>query len=369
MMKLPAVNSSLNFLTACLLSVSGIAVVLLFFSRGTSDMDVYWLKWLELARSLGPVDAYAAADSDYPPLTMAILWLGERILSSVTTDAIIQIKLLLLFALAAGTGLYWYLSRHALLTAVFLASQVIGAIGLAYLDIFAGLWILAAALLLMRGHSEGFVILFACAMLTKWQPLIMAPVVALYLLRVKNIRQITPLLIWLTVFLGVVYLFDTEQVLAAWLKLQQAINGSNFNACALGLQGMLDSLAKICAMFSTILLNDEIQIQNFYQTVDNFTLINTGILSSARLWISNIFFTSFFICTLWGFIRGDRKIDDLLRCSVQVYVIYFIFRHGVHENHLYLPALLALILAARQRAYLRDAVILNLLHYLNIIYL
>ncbi len=66
--------------------------------------------------------------------------------------------------------------------------------------------------------------------------------------------------------------------------------------------------------------------------------------------------------------RSKRQVNDLLRCSVQMYVVYFLFRHGVHENHLYIPALLALVLAARQHAYLRDAVMLNLLHNFNIIY-
>lgn len=331
-------------------------------------MDFYWLKWLELGRALGPVYAYAADHSDYPPLTMALLWSGGALFSGIATEPFIQIKLTLILTLATSTAMYFWFSRNALLTAIFLTVHVIGVIGLAYLDIFAGLWILAAFLLLVRGSPEGFVVLFACAMLTKWQPLIMAPVVALYLLQQKDARNIGSLFFWPLIFLAIASVFDVHLVLQAWLKLQRAISGSFFNAYALGMQGLLDAAIRPIAVIGAIQQQDATLSLQRYEAIDALTRIGTSVWSSARFWIFQALFGFFYLYTLWRFVKSNRQINDLLRSAVQVYIIYFVFRHGVHENHLYMPALLALILAARQRAYLRDAVILNLLHNLNMVY-
>lgn len=361
-------NPSSHWLAATLLLVTGVLSVALFQTHGTPDMDFYWLRWLELVRTQQPVAAYIRAQSDYPPLTMAILWLGGTLFAGITTDPLIQIKLTLLLVLSISAVIYWRLSRNALLTAVFLAAHVIGTIGLAYLDIFAGLWMVAALLLLIRGIPEGFAVLFACALLTKWQPLIMAPVVALYLLSQRNFRNAAALLLLPATLLVIANWFDIHQVLQAWFKLQRAIDGSFFNAYAFGLQGLIDAAVRISALISALQQPSETLVLQHYQAIEVFTRIGTGPWSSVRFWISQCLFCVFVLFTLLGFMRSKRQVNDLLRCSVQMYVVYFLFRHGVHENHLYIPALLALVLAARQHAYLRDAVMLNLLHNFNIIY-
>lgn len=367
-------NPPSQWLTASLLLVTGLVSIVLFSTNGTPDMDFYWLRWLELGRTLQPVAAYATAQSDYPPLTMATLWLGGVLFAGITADPLIQIKLTLLLTLSISTAIYWRLSRNTLLTAFFLAAHVIGTIGLAYLDIFAGLWMVAAFLLLIRGIPEGFVVLFACALLTKWQPLVMMPVVVLYLLSQrdslsqKNPRNFVALLLLPAALLAIANWFDIHQVLQAWLKIQRANDGSFFNAYAFGLQGLVDAAVRISAMISALQQPSEALALQHLQAIEIVTRIGTGPWSSARFWISQCLFWFFVLCTLVGFVRSKREVNDLLRCSVQMYVVYFLFRHGVHENHLYIPGLLALVLAARQRAYLHDAVMLNLLHNLNMVY-
>ena len=359
---------SSHWLAASLLLITGFVVILLFSAHGTTDMDWHWLRWLELAHTLRPVDAYAAANSDYPPLTIAMLWLGGALFAGITADPVIQIKWTLLLILSISTFIYWRLSRSVLLTAVFLAAHVIGTIGLAYLDIFAGLWMVAAFLLLIRGVPEGFVVLLACALLTKWQPLIMMPVVVLYLLSQKNPRNFVALLLLPLALLVIANWFDLQQVLQAWLKLQRAIDGEAFNAYAFGLQGLVDAAVHISAIISSLQQPNDVLAEQRYQAIEAVIRIGTGTWSSARFWIFQGLFAFFYLYTLLGFARSKRQLNDLLRCSIQVYVVYFLFRHGVHENHLYMPALLALVLAARQQAYLRDAILLNLLHTINMFY-
>ena len=361
-------NPPSRWLAALLLLVTGFAAIVLFRAHGTPDMHFHWLRWLELGLTLQPVAAYATAQSDYPPLTMAMLWLGGTLFAGATADPVIQIKLTLLLTLSISAVIYWRLSRNLFLTAVFLATHMIGTIGLAYLDIFAGLWTVAALLLLIRGIPEGFAVLFACALLTKWQPLIMAPVVVLYLLSQRNLRNFAALLLMPAAFLAIANWFDIDQVLQAWLKLQRAIDGSFFNAYAFGLQGLIDAAVRIGAIISALQQPSEMLALQHFQAIEAFTRIGTGPWSSVRFWISQCLFYAFVLCTLLGFLRSKREINDLLRGSVQMYVVYFLFRHGVHENHLYIPAVLALVLAAKQRAYLHDAVILNLLHNLNMVY-
>ena len=309
-----------------LLALALSPVALLLRSPGAGDVGL-WLDWLAKARGLGVVRAYQQTAIDYPPGSQVLLWVtGE---SFPWLGQLDQLKVLLVAGLLASAlvlGL-WFASVNA--ATVMIASFTISAIGLGYLDILWAPALVLSLWALQRGRLGAFGALFAVACTIKWQPLVLAPVFLLYIVLTKDSaivataplrRLIRTLLPAALVGIVALLLFNPVTVLKslAGASMHGLMSGNALNLP--WLFGALDQ--DLGSAIAYVSIDD----------VPGWMPLACRVLALAS-----------YAVVLLAFWRGGRTFGRALVAGVLMSLAYFAFNIGVHENHLFLPCLLAVI--------------------------
>jgi hypothetical protein len=81
---------------------------------------------------------------------------------------------------------------------------------------------------------------------------------------------------------------------------------------------------------------------------------------------SRILFAIFYLLTLVIFFRRQKTFTNFLIFAITGYLAYFTFNIGVHENHLFLPAILSVMLLWEKREYLLPGVLIVLINNINL---
>src|SRR5206468_2264083 len=211
------------------------------------------------------------------------------------------------------------------------------------------------AFLLQRGNLNFGFVLFAVSCLTKWQPLIIAPFVCLYVLGNAKERaaagtsQLKPQILPFALAAGIVALplflvfgwkiFDSLHRALTW---HLFLSGNALNLSWLQTWALhLINPEKYGA-----LNNGEIEI---FLTDD-----------PAVVWPEKFLFYLSYLCIFICFLGQKKTFERLIVYSILGYLAYFIFNTGVHENHLFLVCCLAWILAFLQPLQLLRCINLNL---------
>jgi len=280
------------------MTVIGVIISWILFlnSAGTDDVNS-WLKWMNYSSKLGVVEAYRVLQTDYPPLSFAILSLGD-------------LKLVLgLFFI--GSMAIFYLWKKEFLTfyLMFILSMILG-----YLDMFYIPFLIGSLWCAEKKNVTLCMVLFTIACFIKWQPIIILPFLLVYLFEMdyKTILKIITPVVMISFFIINYFGYD-----AIKLAYDKASSHVYFSANALNLNWIL-----------TYLMNPiDGEVKWIY---------GTNIYS---VWLFRIFYGIVFIM----FIKSKKEFKDLLTYSMLGFLAYFIFNTGVHENHLLIPALLALL--------------------------
>lgn len=173
--------------TILLLLLGSLLCLAFFNSPGTGDVE-RWLLYMDLARQKGILAVYPIAvinpRTDYPPLSFLILGLFSRLADAFRMGDFVALKLslaLFILACASVTAVLRKGWQPALAVAMFV-TLVTDAILLSYTDVYYILFLLLAILCYERGLLSTGTALFAVACLIKWQPIILAPLVLLYVI-------------------------------------------------------------------------------------------------------------------------------------------------------------------------------------------
>jgi hypothetical protein len=324
------------------------AVALLFLNaKGTDDIKV-WSRWIQEMQARGIIGGYAsvAPDYPYPPLSFVILWIVANVAGKITAlgwlsiSEVTGIKLSLLLGLLLTTLVFYLITRNLLLTIAVQLALIPNSVDLAYLDIYFAPLLLGACWAAQRRRWPLFAVLFTLTCLVKWQPVILAPFFALYLLNIRHPREwrAIPWRVILTsvlvpaggVALAVLAVFGTA-VLAA---LQHAVSfpilsaqGLNFNWLLTGLLHVLDPAA-------------------YGPLVDGAIRPITLPPGSLVGLLAKLLFFALYGGLLLRFLVAPKTYSNLLRYALLGYLAYFLFNTGVHENHLFPAILLTALLAA-----------------------
>ncbi len=328
---------------ACLLVLGVLAGLVLLRSYGTSDMD-NWLLWQKRTLHDGLVRGYASQASDYPPLAFALLWLAGKVDRLVNIDHLLGIKasLFVFYLGAIATLLAWRRDLWLAVASIWLLLP--NGIGLAYTDVHFAPILLGALWAFSLGSNGIGLFLYTTACLIKWQPLIVAPFVLIYLFAKRPrlsdrrawARLLLPTLALLT-FVGVV--FGMESVRAFARAFGAVSHHPNLSGNALNLHWVITWLVAT------------VHPQTFGGLHDGMVWrIRSG--ADAAQWWLRVPFAVCYLATLLAFARRRLSFADFLRLSFVGYVVYFMLNTGVHENHLYVPALLALTLTGIDRRFL-----------------
>ena len=324
---------------ALLLLVSLIAVSFLY-SPGLEDVG-YWLYWVDEISRYGLIGGFAHTGGDYPhdypPLAFVILAAVARCADALGTNAFIVLKCSLLLFLLATAGCFYWFTRNLILTAALELTLVLSSVALGYLDIWFAPFLIAGLFCLQRGNLTLGVLLFTISSFIKWQPLVIAPFICIYVWsavqdvpsrRDKLGRQIMPFAVAaLVVAMPLAAFFGTAIIHSLRLAMSHdylsglALNFSWLHTWALHLA----------------------QPEKYGALQDG----QIGIIHTHEALVTlpeRILFYASYSAVFVVFARQKKTFERLIVYSVLGYMAYFVFNTGVHENHLFLVVCLAWIL-------------------------
>jgi hypothetical protein len=283
------------------------------------DVERFWLPWMDLTERVGVRAAYAEAASDYPPLGFLWLRLVAIGAAGLSLSHLAALKLGLWCLLSASSAAVYVTTRRASLALLLYTALLIDSVGLVYLDVLFVPTLLLASWAFDRQRWALGALLYTLTCFLKFQPLVIGPVVGLYLWRSKAMTlrvMAAPALI-----AALVLLTWGDDVVAA---LARAGNHRALSAQALN-AGWIMTVAVNLA----VLQNPPSDIQ---------LILTPSVLALAlRLGFAGLY--------LWVLFRSSlNTFDQFIGTASLAYLTYFTFSIGAHENHL---VVLVVLLAIR----------------------
>ena len=326
---------------------------------GTSDVGS-WHAWVENAANYGPVEGYAVSRSDYPPLASAILWVADQVFQPLRVGTSLNIKFSIFFFLSLTVLVFWLWVRDLKVALMLYFALLLNSVALAYLDIYFAPALIFSFWMLEERRWLWFSLSFVVATLIKWQPMIIAPFCFLYILGIRDIRELSQL-----DYSG---LFGKVVVPAAAL--------ASFVVFAFGpvpvWKAFSDVLTESFLSGNALNLNWVVTYFLHVWDPDQFGHLQNGVANYIKdpslrvVLLPRLLFWSTYLVVLALFFRCHKTFTNLLIFSVLGYLCYYTFNTGVHENHLFLVAVLAVVLYWREESWRTNAVILLLMANINL---
>ena len=335
-----------NWTGIALVILASLTAVSFFYSPGTGDVSI-WDNWRREIAAYGLVGGFGHSGTDYPPLAFIILDAVSRCAEAFGTSWFIILKLsLLLFLFATCVCFYWF-TRNLILTAALELTLLLNSVALAYLDIFFAPFLIAALFHLQRGNLTRGILLFAISCSIKWQPLIIAPFIFVYVLdttregpprRGDLWKRTLPFIVPAVVIAVPLFaVFGT----AIFDSLRRAMTRHTFLS-AYGLN--------LSWLHTWVLhLADPEKYGGLKNGAADYIIIAREPLLALP---EKILFYGSYAAILIVFIQRKKTFARLIVYSILGYFAYFVLNTGVHENHLFLVSFLAWILVFIDRAQL-----------------
>jgi hypothetical protein len=295
-----------------------------FHSPGTTDY-ADWLRWFEVLRRDGWIEGYKEIAAMYPPFSEGALRVASLLSDTFNTTPFASIKLIILTAGYLSTGLFFWWRRSESLSLCLLwttSGMMLGYLDILFVPAFvAALWSLERN----RYGSGGF--FYAVACFTKWQPLIVAPFLLVYAWKHKATLEFATPIVCMA---GIMYLlFGNAIILDLRLSFEQNLLSGN----ALNLPLLIDGILRHFNLARLASCEPE-------SPWDWLCLTRESVVA---IYVLKAIFEGAYACILISFIRRHASFVDLLQATLIAMLAYFSLNPGVHENHLFLAAVLALV--------------------------
>jgi hypothetical protein len=329
------------------------------YSPGTEDVDTLY-RWTEEITAYGVRGGFVHSRADYPPLAFVFLATVAQLAQALGIGWFIVLKSSVLLFLAATSACFYWFTRNLILTAGFELALVVNSVALGYIDVYFGLFVIAALFLLQRGNLSLGLVLFTTGCFIKWQPLIIAPFIGIYVLAVAKDgpggngrlrRVIAPFaLSAVAVVIPVFALFGAS----VFDALGRIMSYRYISANALNL-GWIHTWAL------------------HVMQPDKYGVLRSGqidlIVAPEALTTlpEKMLFYAIYTLILVLFAWQKKTFERLIAYSMLGYMSYFILNTGVHENHLFLVSCLAWILVSLDPDYLVRCINLSIVANANLL--
>jgi Gpi18-like mannosyltransferase len=315
--------------------------LILLHSPGTVDV-IFAGRWIDGLLKNGLINGYRVNGGDYPPLLSIILISVTKIGAAFSLNIFLSFKISLAIAFLCTTLCFWGWTLDGALTGLLAFAIYLNAIGLGYTDTYFAPSLIVSLWALQQKKIALFSVLFAISCLIKWQPIIIAPFLVLHALStpVGDAQSLRSVAVrrWfqlgvpsLVVVLGTVAAFGLGPIAAA---LNRALHHDFLSGNALNFNWLVTWF-----------------LRAFY--ADHYGAIRNGIVNLIHIdpsvgWARTIklIFILTYLGAFWRLIKVRASFSGAIECCLVGYLSYFIFNIGVHENHLFLAAILAVIAAA-----------------------
>ena len=330
------------------------------YSPGTEDVQL-WEVWANNADNYGPIAGYAANHGNYPPFASVILWVAEQVFQPLHAGIFLNIKFSILFFLVVTAGLFWLWTRDLTVSLILYFALLLNSVALGYLDIYFAPALILSLWMLNEGRWLWFSLSFAVSALMKWQPMIMAPFCLLYILGIHDIRKLSQV--------DYAGLFGKAVAPAAVLTASMLVAFGPKPVLKAFYQALSDGFLSGQALNLNWIVTHFLHVwgpNQFGGLQDG--LADCIVTTSLRIvLIPKLLFWTTYLLLLALFFRCEKTFTNLLIFSVLGYLCYFTFNTGVHENHLFLVAILAVVLYWREESWRANAVILLLMANINLL--
>jgi len=330
-------------LISCVFSLS------LLFYPGAYDVN-YWMKWMGNISKFGLFKGYIANNDMYPPFATGVFYLIIKLSRMIGIDQFLCFKLTLFVFLISTTIMIFIWTKNLLIS---ISSQLIFSLismSLGYIDIVTAPFILLSLFSLQKKRYLLFTFFYFINVMIKWQALIMVPFILVYLLNISSFKEIKTIdwkkILNKIALPSIILLIITFLVFGyeVYYAFSRALN-NNF---------LSDTIN-----FNWIVTRGLYLIGNYklsYGVMEVITIKKGGeidLVMSATFWL-------LYISCLISFIKDEKFFLNLLKYSVVGYFVYFLFNIGIHENHLFVAALLSLVIIAFDPKYLGATIGINL---------
>jgi hypothetical protein len=342
---------------ATLLLLLGLLVCIAFFnSPGTADVR-YWMLAMDMPRHHPLFASYPLAANDYPPLSIVFLGCLGRMADIFQLNDFFVLKLSLTFftLVCAGIMASWQGHWQPILGVAAFFVLVLDSVLLVYIDVYFAAFLLVSFFLLERGHLGAGAAFFALSVFVKWQPIVVAPFVVLYLLpkpfNPSHLRRLVPAII---VVLVVYLIFGNATVYTFYKGITDTIFSHAFN------------LNWLITAFIRTQANDLHGGNVEFISFGEYPLLDMSIYP----YLSHISTTMRYVTyavTICYFYYSKRTFQELVQASIVAFMCYFIFGSLVHENHALLPSILGLCWAAMDRSRYLEATLLAVIFNMNML--
>lgn len=341
--------------------VAVIAVVLLGLTvlatglPGTGDMEI-WERWMANARRLGVVAGFAENGADYPPLASVFLWMAGRAGSAFGLVPCVSIKVSLAVFLGLTLLAFVAQTRHGPATLGLWAALGLNSAALGYLDIYTAPFLVLSLGALSETRNARALAWFTLACAVKWQPGLIAPFLLIHAVgtgrrpRMEDMRRVLRALVPASLVLLVLLL--TFGVLPVALSFAKSLGHRSLSAEALNLGWLLTWVRQ----------GLEHGAEGWLGRVVYLASVPIGVR-----WLLKALFAALFAMLIRDYARGPASAERTVAYAMAGFLAYIAFSNGVHENHWFVPCVLAVWLASRHPAWTWPAIALGAIANLNLL--
>lgn len=334
--------------------------VFLIPTPGTGNMDT-WVRWIDEANNLGLIKDYSVNHDTYPPLTLVILFGVGKLSQWLNIWIYTAIKATIAAFLLLTTLVTLWATKDLLLSLLLMAGLLINSVALGHLDIFFAPTLVLALWALKEKRLVLFTIAFCLSFLTKWQPLILGPFIALYIFGIDRLRDwkridlraiLKKILLPAAAILAVTsFIFGLKPMLAAFTSASDHhyLSGNTLN------------LNWIITHFLHVF-----NPAQYGPLVNGQADLILGPPASVKLVPRLVFFVVFAL-TLVVFFKREKTYANLLWFSLLGYWAYITFNTGVHENHWFVAIILAVLLYWVEKKHLYTTLTMLLIGNVNLL--
>ena len=281
------------------------------------------------ALKYGIVRGYAVTNDNYPPLMITILWAVGKIAALLMISQFVALKASLLAFLCATSFCVWKWTRDLRLALFTQLALTVNVLALGYTDVYFAPTLLLSLWALQQKRWAWFSVFYSVTCLVKYQALIFAPFLAIYILSEAYRQWSFRVLDYSFRPAGIAFLMCCDTFGYSFLEtFSKATAHEYLSANALNFNWITTYYLRATE----------------YGFKDGICLYLGGHEGWAFTLGKSLFYLSF-IATIALYLRSEKTYNRTLLFSVIGFTSYFLFNTGVHENHLFAPVLVLIALA------------------------
>lgn len=350
-----------------------ILIILLFYisiifikSQGTHNTE-HWIEWIEYSNKFGIIEGYKYKVTTYPPLSTLILKFFYNLLSFFNPNItnFYTVKFSIFFFFFLSTFIIYFYASNFKITIFYIFTFLISSIGLNDLDIIFATFLILSFIFLKKNNLFFFTIFYGCSVLIKWQPIILAPLLLIYISKYKitdeiNLINIKNYLInikycIIAFFFLCIIFFGNYGFLPIIKSFYVSITHNYISGNALNFYWLITWFLKT---YDSI---------NYAPIIDgrmNWEKINS---KNTIIYSGQILFLLTYIYLLLNFLfLKKRNLTNILLFCAVISFSYFIFNKGVHQNHLFLSALLFILVYIESNKFFTNMLITSIIFNMNL---